>query len=61
MHVCVCVCVCGGGGCRCATTARWSGSCTQQVNLSADSSGADLGGGGGGVQGVRNPPFLYEE
>ena len=25
----------GGGGGRCATTARWS--CTQQVNLSADS------------------------
>ena len=24
--------------------------------------GADLGGGGGGgVQGVRTPPFLYEE
>ena len=23
--------------------------------------GADLGGGGGGVQGVRTPPFPYEE
>ena len=23
--------------------------------------GADLGGGGGGVQGVRTPPFLYDE